>query len=177
MRETASLKYVVKAKVEAAGNRRLTNGEWEEVVQEHNKKCGGTKVQEGERLLGGELAKTTQGIEKRTMTAIRALFERNDDLKTWLKGLVGDPESGEDAAGGLQDIKMKDDKMAALSDDEMDAERATDKEAEDEPPMKKRKLDRNGGNIDPKLEGPSDDEDEGQRPASNQTGAHLIAYA
>ena len=178
MREATSLKYAIKAKVETTNNRRLTKSEWEEIAREHNKKFGGTKVQEGERLLGGELAKTTQGIEKRTVTAIRALFERNIGLKAWFKNLVGEMQSAEGAASGLQDIEMKDVETSDHSDGEMDAEGETESEAEEKSPVKKkRKLDCHGGYIDPKLEEPSDDEDEGRRPASNQTGARLIACA
>jgi hypothetical protein len=174
MRETLSLKSAIKNKVEAVGGRRLTGAEWTEVQDGHNERFAGTKISRGERLLGGQPAKTDETIEKRTVIAIKALFDRNADLKAFMNDLVGETAENDDNAGAVGEAAAKGEEAGeeVLSGDDIEDEDET--EDEDEPPTKKRKLNI-GGVIDPKLEEPSDDEDEGQRPASNPVGGVLVS--
>jgi hypothetical protein len=174
MREAISLKAEVQKKVKEVGNRRLTGQEWEEVTQAHNKRFAGSKVFAGERLMGGQINKSSQDIEKRTAVAIRALFERNHELKTFFNDLIVETVVKHDVAGGSGDVKMK---AEVSSEDQIDLARLIDDETDDESPTKKGTDDQHGGEIDLKLEEPSDDEDEDQRPASTQNGARCIACA
>lgn len=171
MREATSLKAEVKKKIEEVGNRRLSSVEWEEVTVAHNKRYSGSKVMAGERLIGGELNRTTQDIEKRTPVGIKALFERSKALKAFLSDLVGETDTGNDVTGGSRDVEIKGDEIPQ---DEMDL----DDETEDDTPTKKqRKGERHSEDVDPTLEDPSDAEDEGQRPAGTQNGARLVSCA
>lgn len=167
VRETGTLKSEVENKVKAVGGRRLTGAEWKVLADEHNARFAGTKVLKGERLLGGQVAKVEEVIDKRTIVAIKALFGRNADLKQFLSDLVGENvvESGDEAGiGGGVDAKGVDE--GADDEDETEEDEAS--------PTKKRKVD-HGGVIDPRLEDPSDDEDDGQRPASNPVGGALVS--
>ena len=178
MRETAALKSSLKNKVEETGGRRLTGAEWVEVQEEHNERFSGTKVFKGERLLGGQTAKTEETIERRTVVAIKALFDRNADLAAFMKDLFGETADNDDndAAGAAGDVAVEGGEMAeeGFSGDEMEDEDDDKDEDEDEAPSKKRKRG-HGGAIDPKLEEHSDDEDEGRRPASNPVGGVLVS--
>jgi hypothetical protein len=86
-------------------------------------------------------------ITTRSQLAIRAAFDKMPDL-----------------------VQMVDELIAQYTDDD-----GTDEEGE---PMEGVIIEgKYGGELDHHLEDPSDDEDDGQRPASNQTGAILVEGA
>ena len=177
MRETIALKSEVKKKVKEVGSRKLTGQEWQEVTDAHNKRFATEKLRPGERLLGGDLNKTVQEIGQRTTISIKSLFERNKELKTFFNGLIvetTDLNDGEnnDVMGGFEDVEMS---GSAQGNDEDD--RDSEADTEEESPSKTQMTGSHGGEIDARLEDPSDDDDEGRRPASNQTGALIIECA
>jgi hypothetical protein len=178
MREAMALKAEVKKKVNDVGNRKLTGQEWQDVTDAHNKRCATDKLRAGERLLGGDLNKSDQDIGPRTTTSIKSLFDRNVELKTWFRDLIVETDEAGDGdnngvVDGIEDVEVK--RKAQEDGDERESEAET--ESEEANPTKKRKTHHHAGEIDPRLEDPSDDEDEGRRQASNQTGAGLIACA
>ena len=154
MRETNSLKAEIKEKVREVGNRRLTGKEWEEVTEAHNKIFAETTLRAGERLIGGDTSKSAQVISKRTPIAIKALFERNNALKTFYRELVVETEfefieDGASNNGGEQgladdsgDIRRSDELFKC----EMDLDRLSDEETGKQPSSKKMDQgDRHGG--------------------------------
>ena len=172
MREARSLQFDVAEKVKNVGYRRLTTLEWEEITKIHNERFAGTKIRTGERLANGKVIKTGVEIKARTLVAVKALFDRNEDMKAFYRGLTGYSDNNvaeshgverDGVVSGAEDVEMRDGGDASPEEGKED-ESTSDKESEIY-----------GGDIDPRLEDPSDDEEDGQRPASTQNGAQLIA--
>jgi hypothetical protein len=146
MAEKVFLKDQLQKKVEQNGDRLLVE-DWKDVAKAHKEKFVGTVVKKGEELLHGTAVRDYT-ITERTHVAIRAAFEKMQDLTEMVAEMVAeytDDESGD--------------------------------EPEDDVVMTNAIEEEHGGELEHHLEDPSDDEDDGQRPASNQTGAILVAGA
>jgi hypothetical protein len=126
---------------------RLLGEDWKAVAKAHSERFAGTIVKKGEQLLKGVAVKDYT-ITTRSQLAIRAAFDKMPDL-----------------------VEMVDELVAQYTDDD-----GTDEE-EGEPMEGVIIEDKHGDELDHHLEDPSDDEDDGQRPASNQTGAILVEGA
>ncbi|KAE9369348.1 hypothetical protein N431DRAFT_510926 [Stipitochalara longipes BDJ] len=143
MAERNFLKEQVIKKIEEHGDR-LLGEDWKEVAKAHNERFAGTIVKKGEKLLKGVAVKDYT-ITERSAIAIRATFDKDEDLK-----------------------QMMEDMVAEYTDDEGEVEGE---------PMEGLLKEEHGGELDHHLEDPSDDENDGRRPASNHTGAILLEGA
>ncbi len=131
---------------------RLGYDEFMKIAAAHNSKFSGTKIAKGDILASGKNAKSAQIIRERSASAIRAMVDKNRDLKDLVKQLVDQYGPHESDSSSDTDLD---------SDSNMDDETSNDG--------------KHGGDIDHHLEDPSDDEDEGRRPASNPLTREAIA--
>lgn len=185
VREATALMSELQNKIEEVGNHRLTRAEWQALTEEHNRRFASMKIKVGDELVGGQRAKSTQHIGARTVVAIKALFERNEVLKAFYNKTLADTDSGKGAAKVADiaatfsgDVDIDEEEMFWKSEDGMELDDEDEGEDEsEEGSAEKSRGDRHGGVIEPRLEEPSDDEDEGQRPASTQNGARLFSCA
>jgi len=141
------LKEQITKKLEDNGDR-LMGEDWKAIAKAHNKRFAGTVVKKGEQLIKGFIAAKDYTLTERSYIAIRTQFDKMADLKKDMEDLVAEYTDGEGE--------------------------------EDTEPMEgvvKEEENTHGGELDHHLEDPSDDEDDGQQPASNQTGAILVEGA
>ena len=136
----------MRSRIEETGDKPLVE-DWKRIAQAHKKQFEGKLVKKGEDLLDGAVAVKDYTITKRSDVAIRAAYEKMDDVKEMVEELVAQCVTDDDS-----------------SDEENTMQGVITGGAEE----------KHGGDIDHHLEDPSDDEEEGQRPAANPTGAVLV---
>jgi hypothetical protein len=173
MAESEFLEAQVKKYAYKTG-RSLTKKEWGKIARAHNKRFVGKDIKAGERLMSGSLAKSNHKITTRTATAIKAQFDKNQELKEAVGEEIAKFQSdGEesnapavtdddprDIDGDIDDV---DDPESSESDSEIESGKKKNK--------KKKKY---GGEIEHHLEDDDDSDHEGQRGASNTTGGLLL---
>ncbi len=165
-KEKISVEYLIRDRIRKK-RRQLEGSDWISIAERHNARFRGVMVHVGEKLPGaltnkGKLAdskvlRKAHVLADRTATAIRSQANRWPETVQMVEeefrklGIVKSENDGlEDSLGGDEDF-------------EGEREGEEGEEGED-----------SGDEIDSGLEDPSDDEDEGRRPASTQTGARPI---
>jgi len=162
-KEKAVLSSLVRDQIRKKG-RQLSPDDWVKIAEKHNERFRGVRVHVGEKLPGtmnskGRLAdskvlKKTHVLGNRTCSAIKTQFGRWPDLVAMVKEELG-------KLGIVQVERADEDEASECEDDEDEEEEGSDVDSENE--------------LDLGLEDPSDDEDDGRRPASTQTGARIIS--
>jgi hypothetical protein len=147
MAEKIFLKEQITKKIEDNGGR-LIGEDWKAIAKAHNERFAGTVVKKGEQLIKGFIAVKDYTLTERSYVAIRTQFDKMADLKQEVEDMVAEYTDGESEEGS--------EPMEGVVKEEEKT---------------------HGGELDHHLEDPSDDEDGGQQPASNQTGAILIEGA
>jgi hypothetical protein len=147
MAEKIFLKEQITKKIEVNGDR-LIGEDWKAIAKAHNERFAGTVVKKGEQLIKGFIAIKDYTLTERSYIAIRTQFDKMADLKQEMEDLVAESTESEGEEG-----------------------------TEPMEGVVKEEENTHGGELDHHLEDPSDDEDAGQRPASNQTGAILVEGA
>jgi len=163
--EKQFLKEQLKKRAEETGNR-MFREDWRIIANNHKQRFAGKTVKKGEQLLSG-VASRDYTIGERTALGIRAAFSKMKDLKDMVDEIVAEFTDDESSDGELMEgvVKGTENKQ-----DSMNIDDEKDEEDEDEKVTCKHR-----GDLDHHLEDPSDDEDDGQRPASNPTGAILVS--
>jgi hypothetical protein len=92
-----------------------------------------------------QVSATNYTLTERSALGIRAAFDKMEDLQEMVEEIVNEFTDDDSSVG---------EPMEGVIDDTEE---------------------KHGGDLDHRLEEPSDDEDDGQRPASNQTGAVLVS--
>jgi hypothetical protein len=153
--------------------RSLTKKEWGKIARAHNKRFAGKQIKAGERLMSGSLAKSDHKITTRTATAIKAQFDKNQELKEAVDEEIAKFQS--DGEESDAPVVTDDDPMdiEGVDIDDVDDSENSESDSENES-GKKNKKKKHGGDIEHHLEDDDDSDHEGQRGASNTTGGILL---
>jgi hypothetical protein len=157
--------------------RSLTKKEWGKIERAHNRRFIGKQIKAGERLMSGSLAKSDHKITIRTATAIKAQFDKNQNLKEAVDDEIAKFQSDGDESEAP--VVTDDDPMEieGLGIDDVDDSENSESDSENESGKKnknKKKKKKHGGEIKHHLEDDNDSDHEGQRGASNTTGGILL---
>jgi hypothetical protein len=171
MAECEFLEAQVKKYASRTG-RFLTRNEWQKIAKAHNKRFVGKTIKAGEKLMSGRLAKSDHTITRRTPTAIKAQFDKNDGLKEAVDSEIAGFES--DGAESNENVLADDDPLAIGGiDGDYNSENG-ESDSETESGKKDNNKKKHGGEIEHHLEDDHDSDHDGQRGASNTTGGILL---
>ena len=171
MAESEFLEAQVKKYAGKTG-RSLTKKEWGKIARAHNKRFVGKDIKAGERLMSGSLAKSDHKITTRTATAIKAQFDKNQELKEAVDEEIAKFQS--DGEESDAPVVTDDDPMDIHGDiDDVDDPESSESDIETESGKKKNKK-KHGGEIEHHLEDDDDSDHEGHRGASNTIGGILL---
>jgi hypothetical protein len=170
MAESEFLEAQVKKYAGKTG-RSLTKKEWGKIAKAHNKRFVGKEIKAGERLMSGSLAKSDHKITTRTATAIKAQFDKNQELKEVVDEEIAKFQSdGEESEAPV----VTDDDPMDIDGNIDDIDDSVGSESDSETESGKNKKKKHGGEIEHHLEDDDDSDHEGQRGASNTTGGLLL---
>jgi hypothetical protein len=170
MAESEFLEAQVKKYASKTG-RSLTKKEWGKIAGAHNKRFVGKEIKAGERLMSGSLAKSNHKITTRTAAAIKAQFDKNQELKEAVDEEIAKFQS--DGEESNAPVVTNDDPRDIDGDiDDVDDPESSESNSETESGKNKNK--KHGGEIEHHLEDDDDSDHEGQRGASNTTGGILL---
>ncbi|CAG8954966.1 hypothetical protein HYFRA_00008655 [Hymenoscyphus fraxineus] len=158
---------------------KMSLADFKKIARKHNRRWEGETIRVGEALHKGKgnVVKKAQTIPARTATALQAMYLRDPNLLnavySYIPGHFVRDEDGEyelDVDGGdVAQAKMKEGPNGQGDDEDSNmADVGGDSETSDETSDSDNY---NEGETDAHLEDSSDDEMDGMRPASNQTGA------
>jgi hypothetical protein len=199
-REQGSIHSLMKARMEEKGEKLILK-DFVGISKEHNENHVGKEIRIGEKTPAGynsqgkwskgSIVKERHTLGPRTANAVYAQAIRWPETKGMIKQSQGKANSGvgNDASAGQallpdelegDEVDKEDytqepldqESVAGDMDNELYHSSTSDGEDEDEDTVGHQC---HGGDFDPHLDESSDDEDEGQRPASNQTGALCVS--